>query len=165
MQWWWLTLFYARLPNATLRTIYWLIHPPLSSLNITCDSLCLIVHGWTFSFLLCAGIISKPRFSSFPPYIGWTDLRSQPRPSRILLNRSDIPASVVSESDSPTSSGSAKGLAKKTKKQYEKWPQEEKKALVSLWAERHELLESKDARDLGRNCAWVKSQVLNQAHR
>ena len=37
-------------------------------------------------------------------------------PSGILLNRSDSPASVVRESDSPTSSRSAEGLAQKEKK-------------------------------------------------
>ena len=37
-------------------------------------------------------------------------------PSGILLNRSDSPASVVRESDSPTSSRSAEGLAQKDKK-------------------------------------------------
>ena len=34
------------------------------------------------------------------------------------------------------------------KKEKNKWPQEEQRALVSLWAERHELLESKDARKM-----------------
>ena len=102
-----------------------------------------------FPFYYAPGSFPSQDFRHFHPTLAG----QIQQPSRILLNRSDIPASVVSESDSPTSSGSAKGLAKKTKKQYEKWPQEEKKALVSLWAERHELLESKDARDLGRNCA------------
>ena len=70
------------------------------------------------------------------------------RPNGILLNRSDSPASVISESDSPTSSGSVEGFAENDKKQYDKWPQEEQRALVSLWAERPELLESKDARKM-----------------
>ena len=53
------------------------------------------------------------------------------RLSGILLKRSDNPASVVSESDSPTSSSSAEGLAEKEKKkQYDKWPQEEQRAQV-----------------------------------
>ena len=55
---------------------------------------------------------------------------------------------MISESDSPTSSGSVEGLAENDKKQYDKWPQEEQRALVGLWAERPELLESKDARKM-----------------
>ena len=57
----------------------------------------------------------NPVHFPFPPYIDWTDFRSQARPSGILLNQSDSPASVVSESDSPTSPGSAEGSAEKTK--------------------------------------------------
>lgn len=48
---------------------------------------------------------------------------------------------VISDSDSPTTSGSAEGLqekddsrAVKQKKLYDKWPQEEQRALVGLWA-------------------------------
>ena len=37
-------------------------------------------------------------------------------------------------------------VCKKRRRNCDKWPQEEQSALVSLWAERHELLESKDAR-------------------
>ena len=57
----------------------------------------------------------NPVHFPFPPYIGWTDLRSQALLSGILLNQSDSPASVVSESDSPTSPRSAEGSAEKTK--------------------------------------------------
>ena len=35
-----------------------------------------------------------------------------------------------------------------SKKQYDKWTNEEQKALLSLWADRHERLESKDARKI-----------------
>ena len=34
-------------------------------------------HGWTFSFLLCAGIVPNAKFFSFSPYPGWTILRSE----------------------------------------------------------------------------------------
>ena len=50
--------------------------------------------------------------------------------------------------DSPTSSWLAEGSAVKYKKQCDKWPQEEQRAVVSLWAERHELLVSKDVRKM-----------------
>ena len=57
----------------------------------------------------------NPVHFPFPPYIGWTNLRSQAQPSGILLNQSDSPASVASESDSLTSPGSAEGSAEKDK--------------------------------------------------
>ena len=44
--------------------------------------------------------------------------------------------------------GQSKVWQKTTIKQCDKWPQEEQRALVSLWAERPELLESKDARKM-----------------
>ena len=43
--------------------------------------------------------------------------------------------------------------AEKQKKQYDKWPQEEQRDLVSLWAERHGLLERKDARRMWEDVA------------
>ena len=84
-------------------------------------------------------------FSHFHPTLAGP-FSDQAGPSGILSNRPDSPASVVTDSDSPTSSISSEGLQETQKKHYDKWPQEEQRALVSLWAERHELLESKDAR-------------------
>ena len=57
-------------------------------------------------------------FDSTDRYTG--PILDQAEPSGILLNRSDSPACVVSESDSPTSSRSAEGLAEKENKQYGK---------------------------------------------
>ena len=61
----------------------------------------------------------------------------------MLSNQPDSPASVLSDRDSPASSRSAEVC-----KQYNKWPQEEQRALLSLWSERHELLEGKDAQKM-----------------
>ena len=67
-------------------------------------------------------------FDSTDRYTG--PILDQAEPSGILLNRSDSPACVVSESDSPTSSRSAEGLAEKENKQYGNKPQEEQRAQV-----------------------------------
>ena len=72
-------------------------------------------HGWTFSFLLCAGIIPEPSFRHFDPTLAGPML-DQTGPSGNLLNRSHSLATVVCESDSPTSSRSAEDLAEKEKK-------------------------------------------------
>ena len=72
-------------------------------------------HGWTFSFLLCAGIIPEPSFRHFDPTLAGPML-DQTGPSGILLNRSHSLATVVCESDSPTSSRSTEDLAEKEKK-------------------------------------------------
>ena len=72
-------------------------------------------HGWTFSFLLCAGIIPEPSFRHFDPTLAGPML-DQTGPSGILLNRSHSLETVVCESDSPTSFRSAEDLAEKEKK-------------------------------------------------
>ena len=38
--------------------------------------------------------------------------------------------------------------SQRNRKQYDKWTNEEQKALINLWADRHERLESKDARKI-----------------
>ncbi|KAK3746313.1 hypothetical protein QZH41_006885 [Actinostola sp. cb2023] len=50
---------------------------------------------------------------------------------------------VASASESKSSKGKGKAPAKAT---YDKWTSEEQSFLVDLWAEKHERLESKDAR-------------------
>ena len=62
--------------------------------------------------------------------------------------------------------------AEKQKKQYVKWPQEEQRALLSLWAERHELLEGKDAQKMWEEIAHelnrkfgTKRQAINVERR
>ena len=86
-------------------------------------------HGWTFSFLLCAGIIPEPSFRHFDPTLAGPML-DQTGPSGILLNRSHSLATVVCESDSPTSSRSAEDLAGKEKKAMRQMTQEEQRAQV-----------------------------------
>ena len=80
-----------------------------------------------------ARITPNTKFSLFS-----TDT-DQAGPSRILSNRpagstsvvcdSNSSASVVSDSNSLAHSS----LAEKKKKQYDKWPQEEKRVLVNVW--------------------------------
>ena len=69
-------------------------------------------------------------FSHFHPTLAGP-FSDQAGPSGILSNRPDSPASVVTDSDSPTSSISSEGLQETQKKHYDKWPQEEQRALVS----------------------------------
>ena len=100
------------------------IHPPTFSMD------------GRFPFYYAPGLFPMQNFPHFHPTLAGP-ISDQARPSGILSNRPD------SDRDSPTSSRSS-GLQEMQKKQYDKWPQEEQRALVSLWAERHELLESKD---------------------
>ena len=67
-----------------------------------------------FTFYYAPGSFLSQNFRHFDPTLAGPIL-DQARPSGILLGRSDSPASVVSESDSPTSSRSAEGLAEKEK--------------------------------------------------
>ena len=82
-----------------------------------------------FPFYYAPGSFPSPNFRHFD-YILAGPILDQSGPSGILRNRSDSPASVVRESDSPTSSRSAEGLAHREKKQCDKWPQEEQRAQV-----------------------------------
>ena len=112
-----------------------------------------------FPFLLCAEII--PMLRHFHPTLAGPILDLKRNPAEFCLID---PIVRQVWCDSPTSSRLAEGSAVKYKKQCDKWPQEEQRAVVSLWAERHELLVSKDVRkNVGRNCAWVKSQVGTRA--
>lgn len=97
-----------------------------------------------FLFYYAQGSFPMQNFSHFHPTLAgpFSDQAGQ---SGILSNRPDSPESVVTDSDSPTSPRSSEGLEETQKKQYGKWPQEGQRALVSLWAEPHELVESKDA--------------------
>lgn len=95
----------------------------------------------------------------------------QARPDLHLSGPSGILASAQNRSISPTSTSSnssnslggstiesvsnvldveatGEDAAQTNKKQYDKWTSEEQKALISLWADRHERLESKDARKI-----------------
>ena len=70
-----------------------------------------------FPFYYAPGSYLSQVFRHFDPTLaGPIFFHDQTGPSRILLNRSHSPATVVSESDSPTSSRSAEGLAEKEKK-------------------------------------------------
>ena len=83
-----------------------------------------------FPFYHAPGSFSSQNFRHFDHTLA-EPIIDHAGPSGILLNRSDSPASVVGESDSPTSSRLAEGLAlKRKKKQYDKWPQEEQRAQV-----------------------------------
>ena len=48
----------------------------------------------------------------------------------------------------------AEDAAQSNRKQYDKWTNEEQKALINLWTDRHERLESKDARKIWEEIAW-----------
>ena len=56
----------------------------------------------------------------------------------------------------------AEDAAQSNRKQYDKWTNEEEKALINLWTDRHERLESKDAweinRRFGTTCSGEKCQ-------
>ena len=67
-----------------------------------------------FTFYYAPGSFLSQNFRHFDPTLAGPIL-DQARPSGIFLRRSDSSASVVSESESPTSSRSAKGLAEKEK--------------------------------------------------
>ena len=67
-----------------------------------------------FTFYYAPGSFLSQNFRHFDPTLAGPIL-DQARPSGILLRRSDSPASMVSESESPTCSRSAKGLAEKGK--------------------------------------------------
>ena len=83
-----------------------------------------------FPFYYAPGSFPSQNFRHFDHTLAGPIL-DKAGPSGILLNRSErSPESVVSESDSPTSSRSAEGLARKENKQYYKWPQEEQRAQV-----------------------------------
>ena len=58
-----------------------------------------------------------------------------------------IPSVESSNSGGNNNTNDSKG---KKKAKYETWSQAEQKLLVQLWAENHELLESREARNLGR---------------
>lgn len=47
----------------------------------------------------------------------------------------------------------AEDAAQSNRKQYDKWTNEEQKALINLWTDRHERGKQRRAEDLGRNCA------------
>ena len=48
----------------------------------------------------------------------------------------------------------AEDAAQSNRKQYDKWTKEEQKALINLWTDRHERLESKDAWKIWEEIAW-----------
>ena len=87
-----------------------------------------------------------------------------PGPSGVLAvgdpaSRSISPTTTSSNSPSGSTDGTvndaldveAEDAAQSNRKQYDKWTNEEEKALINLWTDRHVRLESKE--DLGRNCA------------
>ena len=102
-------------------------------------------------------------FSCYSPMQARPDLHLS-GPSGILAsaqNRSISPTSTSSNSsNSPSGStiesvsnaldveATGEDAAQTNKKQYDKWTSEKQKALISLWADRHERLESKDARKI-----------------
>ena len=71
-------------------------------------------------------------------------------PTSTSSNSSNSPSGSTIESVSNVLDVEATGedAAQTNKKQYDKWTSEEQKALISLWADRHERLESKDARKI-----------------
>ena len=84
-----------------------------------------------------------------------------PGPSGVLAvgdpaSRSISPTTTSSNSPSGSTDGTvndaldveAEDAAQSNRKQYDKWTNEEQKALINLWTDRHERLESKDARKI-----------------
>ena len=102
-------------------------------------------------------------FSCYNPMQARPDL-DLPGPSGILAsaqNRSISPTSTPSNRSNSVSGSTneivsnaldveatGEDTAEKNKKQYDKWTNEEQKALINLWADRHERLESKDAQKI-----------------
>ena len=105
-------------------------------------------------------------FSCHNPMQARPDL---PGPSGILAsaqNRSFSPTSTSSNSSNRPSGSTVESVsnaldveatgedtAQTNKKQYDKCTNEEQKALINLWTDRHERLESKDARKIC--CSWM----------
>ena len=70
-----------------------------------------------FPFYYAQGSFPMQNFSHFHPTLAGP-FSDQAGPSGILSNRPDSPASVVTDSDSPTSSISSEGLQETQKKHY-----------------------------------------------
>ena len=81
------------------------IHPPTFSMD------------GRFPFYYAQGSFPMQNFSHFHPTLAGP-FSDQAGPSGILSNRPDSPASVVTDSDSPTSSISSEGFQETQKKHY-----------------------------------------------
>ena len=88
--------------------IHFNIHPPTFSMD------------GRFPFYYVQGSFPMQNFSHFHPTLA-EPFSDQAGPSGILTYRPDSPASVVTDSDSPTRSRSSEGLQEMQKKQYDKW--------------------------------------------
>ena len=94
-------------------------------------------------------------YNNYNPMQALPDLNLQvPSGSGNSAGRSISPISSSPSGSTDENHGNARDAAtgeettQGSKKQYDKWTNEEQKALLSLWADRHERLESKDARKI-----------------
>ena len=118
-------------------------------------------------------------FSCYNPMQAQPDLDLQ-GPSGILVsaeNRSISPTSTSSNSSNSPSGSTVKRVgnaldveatgedtAQTNKKQYDKWTNEEQKALINHWADQHEQLESKDVQKIWDEIALEINRKFGTTH-